>query len=284
MTVPTDGRGWTKPVDSRGNEFNPFAGSSEPVEGRCKAVLTDWRARYGRPRFCTGMPEHTFVEGGSDRCRMHTGRDGLFMRAKDVLETGLHAQTVFHFYDKIHPTKKVLALAWYDDLVQQSVFDFDTEMQTIEVDFSKGNDSLPTPPYVDDDSTLELNVPFATQNGDQCASLMMAATHTLKMLDVDSTLVMMGMENETATDSELDYETGEWNELTEFTEHHLNLPYDRLIRTKKDLLEAGGVGVEEDTEPEQVADTHIEVYGDPSATEPLPETIEDEESLNIPVQ
>lgn len=273
---------FTLPEDHRGNTFNPWAGSSTPTDDRCRALLTDWQYRYGRPRYCTGMPEKTFIEDGSDRCRMHKGRDGLHMRANELLDNGLEAKTVFHFYDKIHPTKKLLALKWYEGLMGESVYDFAWNLTPIEIDFSDADDNLPTPT----DERVEVDIQYATEHKDAATSLLLAATSKMKILDVDSTLVMMGMERDVYEDTELDYETGEWNTLTGKDEHHLNLPHDRLIRTHGDLLEYGGVGVEDETDttddaPEQV----IEVYGSPDAEDPIPpEQLNDESSLDLPVE
>ena len=273
--------GFTTPVDSNGREFNPYTGSLEPQDGRCRALVTNWAARYGKKRYCTRLPEKTFIDDGSDRCKKHKGRDNLLMRADDLLDNGLEAKTVFHFYDKIHPTKKLLALKWYEQLMERSVYDFEWNLSPITIDFSDADDSLPTPT----DERVEVDIQYATEYKDAATSLLLAATSKMKMLDVDSTLVLAGMERDTYEDSELDYESGDWNTLEGKDEHHLNLPNDRLIRTHGDLLEYGGVGIEDESEQrDESAETIIEVYENAGSKDDVdPEALHDDASLDLPV-
>lgn len=278
------------PFDSNGNEYEEDAGSTSPVDDRCSALLTNWRERYDEKRYCTRLPMSTFVDDvDHEFCKVHCQRADLRMQARELFEHGLHSKSVAHFYDKLSPFKKTLGWAFYDSLLHESTYEFAPEYSERSFDFS-GEDETVTPPMVDDDEMLTIDVPSPTQNHDPSSSLWLAAMIRVMQLRVQAIIAENDLQSKELADSTYimpsednpNVEEG-WRELEQWSEHHLNLPFDRLIRSHDDLLERGGVGVE-DVEDEAQPDTEIRIFNDPTDTEGVdPETLLDEDSADIPI-
>lgn len=274
-----------KPTDSRGRQYNPYAGSQTPTPGRCNRKLRFWEERYGEPRYCCQIPQKYKFPSGSEYCRNHKGQENLDMKAQELFEHGAFSKSLGHFFEKISPLERVLAWAMFADLLEQSIYDFEPEWNTETFDFSLPSDiweerykyEKHVPPEIraqlDDDDVLHVEVPNVTEYQDQAMALWNAALDGILMTRMNATRSKKGGQSITtehaqltAPPSEHDSSPQKFKTIEEWTEHHLNLPYSRLVRDRKELLEYGGVGVEEakDHEPEAV----IEYYDDPLATEP----------------
>lgn len=243
-----------RPIDSYGNSFCPHWGSFEPIDGRCNAPLNKWRIRYGKPKYCQQYSNDGY-------CPKHNSQEHLDMRAQELFKHGLHARSLKNVYEKIVPEKQALMWALFDDLLDESIFNFDADYREISIDCS-GTDAVAHFP-VDDEGMLNIEVPQPTEYNDRSQSLFLAAIDGVKMLNAQETILIDGLEVSEVTHADLK-EDETYETIDQFSEHHLNLPYSRLTRDRKELLEYGGVGVDEasDDTPDQV----VEVYDSPTDT------------------
>lgn len=274
-------------VDSNGRGFDPDAGSTEPIDGRCNALLRNWKERYGEKRYCGRIvPTRAGDEELENRqfCSVHKDRKHLRMHASDVLESGLHTKTIHHLYDKIPPYERVFAYGLYDQLLDASVFSFETEYIEKDFDFSEVDDDL-TPEAADEDGILTLEVPNPAANQDRAISLWLASIDRIKMLRSNALLKEKDMRTKTTEHAQLTKPTESdptqtFETIEQWTEHYLNLPYSRLVRDIQELLEYGGVGVEDE---EEAADVTVEYYyDDPLSTDPVePESLEGEPEIPV---
>lgn len=270
-------------------EYDVDAGSTTHTENRCNAVLKHTWSRYGERRYCGRLPESTFIDDGSAFCKVHKSRDSLRMRAKEIFDTGVHCKSAIHFFDKISPLKKLLLYGKFDELLAESIYEFDVDTFEVSLDFSDEDTKYLVAEYLDEDDQFILEVPTATQNGRQATYLFSAAAEVVTMLNVKSKITAAEMETETAVDSEALFgEDGHegWAELTEKVEHHLNLSWSRLVRDHSELLELGGVGVEvaEESEGNKVAEvTYFDDPLDQEGITPEAQAIEDDEQIPINV-
>lgn len=275
------------PIDTNGIPFNPHAGSSEPVDGRCNALLRNWRDRYGSKRYCTKLPLKKFeddVDHGF--CKTHRQAADLRMQAGELFEHGLEAKTLYHLYDRIDEWKRVFAYATYDQLLDESIFDFNPDYETREFDFSDADDSTPIPPGVDDSGILELEVPYATQYGDAAMALWVAAMMRVQQLNVQEIIVRNDMQSKSVEHADLVAPEGAQPyhmTIEEWSEHHLNLPFDRLLRSRDRLLERGGVGVEDEDDVDESGVT-MQFFNDPLDKDGVePQSLEGD-MMDIPVE
>jgi hypothetical protein len=164
----------------------------------------------------------------------HGGQEGNLNPATHML----HVERT-KLFENLQAFEELLVLGWYDDLLQQSVFDFQCERREHCVDCSELDDDF-SPPTDEYDYAFIL-VPYPTQYQVQAESLFHATLDLLKMLKLDSVLLENGMERTKVVDSLLDEDSGEWNTLEEKDEHYLCLSYDRLIRSWQESLRNGGI-------------------------------------------
>jgi len=244
-TAWDDDRG--KPYDSNYRRYNPYQGSQSPTEGRCGALLTAWEDRYGEPRYCTGMPESTYVEDGSSFCRHHTERESLMERASDAFSHGIYAKTIRHVFDKLSAWQKLVVLAFYDSYMQESRYDFQEALHDYTIDFGGFDEELPleVAAQLDADETLSIGVPVPTERVIRGFALYRAA-----LKDMSASLA----ERETLPDEDtaaMERETvvsvtDDGRKITDVAEHHLNMPISRVDNDREDLLRFGGVAVDGD--------------------------------------
>lgn len=248
-----------RPIDPTGNSFNPWAGESEPVDGKCNATLSKWAIRYGSRRYCQMWPLED-----KDSCYNHPNRiteenaKELQMKASHVVEHGLFTRSLENFYTHIESDRQIYVWGLFDDLIDESIFEFQCEYREITIDCSD-TDSVPEK-FMDDEERVDLEVPSPTERRDRAMSLWLAAIDRVKMINANAQILSEGVGIPKTVAAGIN-ELGEEWEIQEEQEHHLNLPYSRLTRDIQKMLEYGGVGVEEadDDMPSQV----VEIYDDP---------------------
>lgn len=245
-----DGDG--KPCDSNGTRYNPYQGSVSQTDGRCNALLTRWKERYGEARYCMAMPESTFLgDEGSDYCRSHKHNEtneALMERAREAFTHGLFSKSIRHVFDKLQSWQQLSVLGRYDAYVSESHYEYAPTVQSHTIDFSDYDGELPLELAVelDDDECMDVGVPIPTEHQNRAYALYRAALSDVKsglaersILDTDSS---GAMERETVVD--INPETGE--KYTEMEEHHLNLSLSRLDKDRKELLQFGGIPLDTD--------------------------------------
>lgn len=254
-----------KPYDSNWRLYNPYQGSQSPTEGRCNALLSSWKDRYGAPRYCTRLPEHEFIDDGSEFCKVHKSRDALMKRARDLFEHGLHSKTVRHVFDKLDAWQKVTVLGWWESYIDESVYDFGIEWSETTVSDSAAVDDNDGPVTTEgtydalevelDEETVTVGVPVPQEHETRCFALFRAAVMDMKagladrvLLDTEDGTTAMEREQTVSV-------TDEGQEITDEAEHHLNLPVSRLDKDRTDVLAFGGVPVDGG------ADVEVDVSG-----------------------
>lgn len=267
-----------RPLDSRGIAFNPHAGCSTPVDDRCNALLRYYMDRYGGKRYCTKLPMAKFHDDvDHEFCKTHRQAADLRMQAGELFEHGLEAKTLYHLYDRIEPWKRVFAYATYDQLLDESIFEYDVEYEVKEFDFSDADSENPVPPGVDDNGVLRLEIPFATNRGDSATSLWIASLIRVMQLNVQEIIMRNEMQAKSTQHADLVVQEGRepyYKTIEEYNEHHLNLPFDRLLRGRDRLLERGGIGIEDEDDVAEEGVT-MQFFNDP-----LDEDGVDPQSLN----
>lgn len=252
------------PIDTYGNTFYPHAGSSTPTDGRCNETLKRWEERYGSRRYCQQYPKTD-----STCCVRH--QDQEHMKAKETFKHGLSVDSHKSVYQYLSPMKQVVLWAMFDDLLDESNFAYDPKYDEIAIDCTDGGEGTVSSQEVseerlrevlpvDDDGCVRIEVPTATDYIDRARSLWLASIDGIKMENVQEVIMEEGMQRENVIDV-AETSDGGFVELTEMVEHHLNLPYSRLTRDRRELLEYGGVGVDvaSDDAPDQV----VEIYDSP---------------------
>ncbi|MDB9247468.1 hypothetical protein PN419_00405 [Halorubrum ezzemoulense] len=271
-----------KPYDSNWRRYNPYQGSKTPTDGRCNALLSGWRDRYGEPRYCMRLPEDEYIDDGSQFCRVHNERGTLMDRAADLFTHGIYSKTIRHIFDKLDPWQKLVVLAFYDSYVQESHFEFDAELQEHTIDFSGYDRELPleVAAELDEDEQYTVGVPIPNEHEIRCFALYRAA-----LKDMSASLA----ERETLPDADtaaMERETtvtvtDDGREITDLDEHHLNVAISRTDNDREDLLRFGGVPMDSDADVEINAETPEELVLDvddtaPAATEDASNPVEDE--------
>lgn len=251
-------------VDSNDREYNPFSGSITPSPspqkcecgscgdvGHCNAPLTNWRERYDEPRYCMRLPESKFVDDGSQFCKDHKSREAIMERASDLFETGLHVKGLVNFFNQVAPWKEVYAVAIFESLLSDSTYNFETTDRPYTVDFSD-TDEIPIDlkEKLDDDDTIEMAVPVPSNHFHRWTPLWNASADTIKKININETLMTEGLEGESLAAHGTDDSGQIVDTETEDVEHHLNLPYSRLVKDHKAHLKQGGVPIENDSDVE----------------------------------
>lgn len=249
-----------RPIDPSGNSFNPHAGNPAPVDGNCNAPLKSSAERYGSTRFCTRTDPDNHPLG---YCHLHKDYrpTHAIMDPRELLQHGLFTESLENFYKHIPPRKRVYIWAVFTDLVEQSIFEFQTETNAVFIDCSD-DESMREQFPVDENDKLELHVAQPTVQVDRALSLWLAAIDRTKMLNATLEVTADGLSTSETSHAQLD-EQGQFVTIEEKSEHSLNLPLSRLSRDIQELLAYGGVGVDEagDDTPSQV----VEIYDDPLA-------------------
>lgn len=255
-------------IDSRDNNYNPFAGNLVPCNEeweRCNTPLTNWRERYPNIRFCGQVIEN--YQGNPDFCFIHNGRDNV-KTAEEALQTGLHTKTLDHLYEKVGPWKKLIGWGTYESLMGQSSYDFGMEYKEQSFDFSA---EPIQPDGTDDNGILSVRCGYPTQHLDQSLSLFAASMMGVQMVTVQPRIMEEDpekgegmMESKTietaqltAPPSEHDPSPQEFKTLETWSEHHLNLPLSRLVSDREKLLEMGGVSTDPEANDDEVSDGEI---------------------------
>lgn len=247
-----------RPIDPTGNSFRPHAGAAEPTEKRCNATLNKWEQRYGERRHCQSWAskETGFCTNHQNRITEDNAKE-YQMKASHAVEHGLFTRSLENFYSHIEPNKQIYVWGLFDDLCDDSIFNFESEYREIEIDCSD-DDTVPAS-LTNENDVVDLEVPTPMAQRDRAMSLWLAAIDRVKMINANAQILSEGVGIDKTTHAELT--EGGFVELEQEEEHHLNLPYSRLTRDVQEMLEYGGVGVEEadDDMPSQV----VEIYDDP---------------------
>lgn len=248
-----------RPIDPTGNSFNPWAGSEEPTEGRCNSTLNKWEIRYGKRRYCGSWPskETGVCKNHQNRITEENAKE-YQMKASHVVEHGLFSRSLENFYSHIEPDRQIYVWGLFDDLIDDSIFDFQCEYREITIDCSD-TDAVPDE-FKDEDGLVELEVPNPSEHRDRAMSLWLAAIDRVKMINANAQILSEGVGIPKTVAAGMTEFGEEWR-IEEEQEHHLNLPYSRLTRDIQEMLEYGGVGVDEaeDDMPSQV----VEIYESP---------------------
>lgn len=142
-------------------------------------------------------------------------------------------------FEALSPGQQIRLLATYEDLLEQSVLDFDCELKEHMIDCSDMDEDERPP--TDDLGFAYILVPYPTEHQVQAESLWNAAVDSHKMLMLSAKLLENGMEREKTVGSRYDSEADEWHELKEKREHHLCREYARMVRRHSEAVKEGGV-------------------------------------------
>lgn len=219
-------------------EFRLDAGSAEPVEDRCGATLKFTFKRYGERRYCTALPLSTFVEDGPDYCKHHKSRKHLMEQNKENFETGAYVTSYVRMFDYMELHQKVIAISLYKDLMGQSIYDFEEEIQEVTFDASDVD-------WTEND-VIVVDFPIATDYIAQSKFLFAAAIEVIKMENINTKIFKDSFKNRFAIgEREKVVTRTEFGEVRDLDEHHLNIPLSRIINNEDKLLKQGGVGIDE---------------------------------------
>ena len=220
-------------------KLKPMTGAAEPQEGRCGAVVKYTMERYGQTRYCTAMPEGTFVEGGSNFCKRHKSHEALMERAHELFKHGHFAANYVNFVDKLSPVKFLFAVEMMGGLLEMSEHDFDVQHQTRTIDTDNTN-------LIEEDAVdVELPIPSNSSLSLQANELWHA---TLAEIEMDNMREVVFEDNHQrqSTVATSDMEGTITDTLTEADEHHLHLPLSRLGNEIQKHLDNGGVRLDDD--------------------------------------
>jgi hypothetical protein len=219
--------------------LDPLRGSDEPVEGRCGAVCKFTMERYGQTRYCTAMPESTFVDNGSEFCRNHKSREALMERAYELFEHGYFAQNYVNFAQKLDAAKFLFAVEMVGGLFEMSTHEFELHEERRNIDTSNSN-------LINEDS-VAVDLPLPTQKtlAFQANELWTAALKEVMTQNMQEAIFTDGMATETISQT-ADMEGKITDTKTESVEHHLHLPLSRVAKDIKNHLENGGVTIDDD--------------------------------------
>lgn len=255
-------------------KLDPMRGSSEPVDGRCGAVCVYTNERYGQTRYCTGMPESTFVDDGSDFCKRHKSREALMERAHELFEHGYFAANYVNFAEKLSPSKFLFAVEMVGGLFEMSQHDFETNEERRTIDTSDSD-------LIKEDAVdVKLPIPSKTTLSLQADQLWQAALAEVEMNNMREVVFEDQMEKEKISQT-ADMEGKITDTKYESVEHHLHLPISRLTTDIKKHLENGGVQLDDDdggVVTFQQNDYTLDVSpveGDSDAAEPSSDTAQD---------
>lgn len=269
-------------------EYNPNSGSQTPTPGRCNETLKHYESRYGEKRYCCQIPRKFRQRGGAPYCRHHAGRANRYMKVQELFEHGVHSETMKAFYSRVSPLEQLMAWRTYESLLEQSIHPFEVKYQStcfhFDIDADEWREAYDYEKYIppvvhenlNENGELHVEVPYVADEKfeDVAMALWNAAVDGVQMTRVNARLSEKHNESKTtshaqltAPPSEHDSTPQEFKTIEEWTEHHLNLVYSRLVRDRETLLEYGGVGIEEQTEMEEPGS--VDYYDDPLAETPV---------------
>lgn len=226
--------------DSHGEfKIKPMAGAAEPQENRCGWTLKYTQERYGQMRYCTGLPEKRFVDGGSERCKHHKVADSLMEHWDDLYKHGYFATNYANFVSRLEAEKFLFAVEMVDGLFEKSKHDFDITYEKKVIDTSE-SDYIP-----EDEMAIELPMPTNDMALFHANELWTASLKQVMTQNMHEVVFKDGMEKETLADS-ADADGQITDTIHEKTEHHLHLPISRLAKDIKEHLKNGGVAIDDD--------------------------------------
>lgn len=249
-TVPDDVELFEQDGDVYGRDehgefsLDPMTGTAEPMEDRCGAVVTYTMERYGQTRYCSAMPEKTFVDDGSEFCRLHKSREALMERAQELFKHGHFATNYVNFAKHLPATKFLFAVEMVGGLFELSEYEFGIEREPRTIDTSNSE-------LIEEDA-VEVELPIPTDNSLslQADQLWQAALAEVEMNNMreavfmDATNGRVGEKEETTKAADME---GTFTDtITERVEHHLHLPISRLTDDIKKHLKNGGVTMDDD--------------------------------------
>ncbi|RJT03858.1 hypothetical protein D3261_10460 [Halococcus sp. IIIV-5B] len=185
-------------------------------------------------------------------------------------------------------------LVLWGEYLQSSIYDFDNTMTEKTIDFSRDDYDDEIPDVADDDGKLVLDVRAPSNHRIRAMPLWRAAVNDVIMTEINVEIAVNNLTKEKVVGSRLlkpspnnDLDEPEWKTVTEEVEHHLCLPYHRLIGEQKHLLKRGGVswGATDDVEEvDSVVEIDMGLVDDPlSSDEVQPESFNDLDSAQVPV-
>lgn len=235
----SDGDIWGK--DDRGEfRIKPMGGSEEPRDDRCGWTMTSTMERYGQMRYCTAMPESTFLgDDGSDYCRHHKQADALMEQAEELYKHGYFSTNFVNFAEKLDPDKFLFAVEMFGGLLEMSTHEFAVEEATRTVDATES--ALISEDTVD----VELPIPTNDMLMMQANELWTAALKEVMTQNMNEAIFAEGMEKQSVAASE-GMEGQITDTIVEPEEHHLHLPLSRVAKDIKNHLENGGVAIDDD--------------------------------------
>jgi len=262
--------------DSNDTRFSPFQGNLQPRSGDdwsfCNAPLNNWRDRYLDVRYCGCVtpPSDTY-------CSTHDNRKHTMKTAEEMMQTGLYTETIDHFYARLDPWKRLVGWGTYESLLGESAYEFGTEYREQTFDFT---DSEFVPEAADENGELTVKCGYPTQHLDPSLSLFVASMMSVQMIQVQPTIMAEDedgegmMEEKQVTNAQLRSPTESnpdqyWKTIESWQEHHLNIPFSRLVSDHPRLLERGGVDTDPESESDGVSgdDIVLEIDADPDGVE-----------------
>lgn len=231
--MPNNLPGHTYEKDEYG-EYDVDAGSATPTEDRCNAVLKHTMSRYGETRYCTRLPENCFIEGGSYFCRTHKSHESLMEQAKNV-EHMAFITSYLYIFDRLPTHKRVIAIELYRSFLSESVFNFELEEVDYVLDLSDATWTQA--------EEHEMKFPVPTNHKARARALWYCALQYMQIESISETIFKDAFQDGFAIGERetIVTVTEGGNEITDKSEHHLNLSLSRIVKDHKDLLKFGGV-------------------------------------------
>jgi hypothetical protein len=166
-------------------------------------------------------------------------------QARDIMTHGMFTKTFAHYFDKSDPVEKIFIIGLFENLIEESIYEFECEQQSIELDFSE---SEYDPDELDintgEEGTAVISFPQPTDREVRALALLEASVDEIKMLKANSDIFEDNMRSESATKVATTEEGRIGETYDEVNEHYLNLPYSRLVKDHKENLKRGGVDIE----------------------------------------
>jgi hypothetical protein len=235
----SDGDIWGK--DDRGEfRIKPMGGSEEPRDDRCGWTMTSTMERYGQMRYCTAMPESTFLgDKGSDYCRHHKQADALMEQAEELYKHGYFSTNFVNFAEKLEADKFLFAVEMFGGLLEMSNHDFEVTEEERTIDSTESN------MIAEDAVDVALPIPTNDMLMMQANELWTAALKEVMTQNMNEAIFQEGMEKQSVAASE-GMEGQITDTITEPEEHHLHLPLSRVAKDIKNHLENGGIVMDDD--------------------------------------
>lgn len=222
--------------------LDPMAGTEEPQDGRCGAVLKYTMERYGETRYCGGLPVGRFGNTQyehDDYCKHHQRDKYLMDRAIELVEHGGFGQNYVVFEQALDPLEFILMAEMFSGLMEQSRHEFEPETYVREIDASDSD-------LIEEDTvSVQMPIPTAEQFKFQANELFHAALDEVKVNRMQEAVFTKGISEKQLADS-ADMDGKITDTKYELTENHLHLPISRLTKDIKEHLKNGGVAIGDD--------------------------------------